>query len=299
MNSEHVKLYIRIVDAGSFTKAQEDSFLSKQAMYKQINKLEEEIGCTLLERTKQGIKPTKAGNYFYQQAKKIIKLEENTIRECRNFNQSEMIRTGNVEHQVILDPVNTAFALAYPEIPIHKIVHPNHSGEYRVHENIMDVGETFHPLGLQHLKNGYTPLIIAKFHIAMKQDHPLSKKQILSLSDISAYKTIIFPIMLEKEHLVEIEEAFQKKPSNLVKRKDIDNQVDAAFSCIQSNQLFLTANPFIRKIHELKCIPLETKFQREYGIIYKDPPGETVQKYINTAIQVYQNINDSFFTKLP
>ena len=298
MNTEHLKLFIDIVDNGSFSKTQEISFLSKQAMYKQINKLEEETKCQLLERTRQGIRPTDAGRHFYQGAKKIIQLEDQLIKECRQYTQTEMIRIGNVEHQVILDPVNNAFSAAYPEIAITRIVHPNHSGEYRVYANIMDVGETFNPLGLKQHKNGYTPLIKTKFHVALRPEHPLAKKEKLTLSDLSAYKTYIFPLMLEKKFIQDIENAFSDHPDNLLKRKDVDNQVNIAFSCIANNYLFLTANPFIKKISDLITIPIDTDFTREYGVIYKEPVSDTVQKYIETAVRTYQNIDDPFYMKI-
>ncbi|MBQ9327492.1 MAG: LysR family transcriptional regulator [Solobacterium sp.] len=298
MNSEHMKLLIDLIDHGSFTKTQEHSFLSKQAMYKQVKKLEDETGCILLERTRTGVRPTEAGKIFYDGAKQLLKEEADLISACRKATMSETIRIGNVEHQVILDPVTDMYSTVYPEINITRVVHPNHSGEYRVQENIMDVGETFRLSDMKQMNTGYTPLVKTKFHIAVRRNHPLSEKRLLTLSELSSFHMYIFPMMLEKQQVKELKQAYSLHPSLLHERMDVDHQVDIAFSCLNNDYLFLTANPFIRKIHELAVIPLDTSWRREYGIIYQEPVSESIQAYIDTAVQVYKTPEDPFFEPL-
>ena len=55
MNEQQLKTLLKTVECGSLSRAEEALFLSKQAIKKQIDSLEEEIGFTLLLRNRQGI----------------------------------------------------------------------------------------------------------------------------------------------------------------------------------------------------------------------------------------------------
>ena len=48
MNEQQLKTLLKTVECGSLSRAEEALFLSKQAIKKQIDSLEEEIGFTLL-----------------------------------------------------------------------------------------------------------------------------------------------------------------------------------------------------------------------------------------------------------
>ena len=64
MNSDQLKTFMKIASLGSFSKAAESEFCTKQAVVKRINELEKELDCRLVERTSQGTSLTEAGNEF-------------------------------------------------------------------------------------------------------------------------------------------------------------------------------------------------------------------------------------------
>ena len=57
----------------SFNKAAEALFVTPNAVMKQINNPEKELGVSLLERTHRGTKLTKAGEKFYEETTFILK----------------------------------------------------------------------------------------------------------------------------------------------------------------------------------------------------------------------------------
>ena len=144
MNDEQLKIFVLVADKGSFSKAEEESYISKQAMFKQIHNLEEEIETQLFIRSKTGVKLTPAGKAFYDGAQKLLKEKAALFKVVRRLGKKQIIRIGNVEHQALLDRVNEAFQQKYPEIELKRVIHPNHSGEWRVENNIQDVAETFY-----------------------------------------------------------------------------------------------------------------------------------------------------------
>ncbi len=289
MNDEQVRIFLQVAECGSFTKAEADSYISKQAMLKQINNLESEVGCKLLTRSRSGTGLTAAGKHFYQGIQQLYTQREQLYADCRSLaGEQPTIRIGTVEHQVILSPVNALFSKKYPDIHLEHVIHPNHSGEWRVANDIQDVAETSADYGDKDLSQTYTPLVRTNYVAAMRKTHPLSGRHILTLEELTAYPTMCF-IMLGQERIADLKEVFQQHPTHLIIRSDVDNQVGAAYDCISSDTILLSANPFVHSISELTKIPLAVDWSREYGIIYREPVTLPVRKYIDLAIWYYQH----------
>ncbi len=287
MTDEQLKLLFLVAEKGSFSKAEETGYVSKQAILKQINKLEEELGFSLFERGKKGVRLTEAGTQFVSGMKKLQGQKEKLIKACRSVVDDQCIRIGNVEHQVLLDRVTHEFTQRYPGIRIIRAVHPNHSGEWRVENNIIDVGETFSNDKAPAFHYTFKPLTHVPFVAAMRHGHPLSSLSAVSLSQLTQYPLTVFPRMLDSRVIDVLHEAFKGRQENLIERDDVDHQVEAAFECLSGDSLLLTANPFIHSISELVKVPLDTGWAREYGIIYNEPVSSAVRKYIDLAEEIY------------
>ncbi len=290
MNDEQLKILITVADNGSFSKAEHTYYMSKQAMMKHINSLENEVGFKLLQRTATGVKLTDAGKIFYDGANHLLKEKDKILKACRKLTHSECIRIGSVEHQVILDPVNDLFKKRYPEIKLQKVVHPNHSGEYRVRSGIIDVGESFLSTNPQNASHCFDELFRTPYKIAISSNHPLANKETIDLSDLCEYQLYYFQQMVPDEYIQQLKDAYIEHPENLLKRTDVDNQIHVAYEITNTNQLLLAANPFIDRVPNLKAIQLNTDWIRIYGIIYRKHPSAAIQKYIETAKEYYRGL---------
>jgi len=69
---EDMKTFVRIVDAGSITKAAEQMNTVKSAVSKRLTELEHRLGVKLLNRTTRSQSLTNSGRSFYQQSQRII-----------------------------------------------------------------------------------------------------------------------------------------------------------------------------------------------------------------------------------
>ena len=293
MNDEQLKTFISISDSGSFSASEKDMFISKQAMLKQINTLEDEIGFKLFKRKHNGVTLTKQGEVFYLGAKELLKRKQQIIEDCIALEQAPYIRIGNNEHQALLDPVNLAFHKKYPHIQLKRIVNPNHSGEWRVNEDIQDVAETFN-IGTNHYAHAeYIPLTDRYYQCVMRKDHPLASYATLSLQQIKAFPTTILPLMMPEPYLNEIKTIFQNQPDYLHESFDVDHQVEMVYQCMNSDEVLISANPFIDSIEEIQRIPLSEKWKIGYGILYHTPMRNSVKKYITVAKEVYKQKNSN------
>jgi DNA-binding transcriptional LysR family regulator len=67
-----MEAFVRVVDTGSFTAASRQLRIGQPAMSKIIAQLEERLEVKLLMRTTRGLKPTEAGENFYEHAKRAV-----------------------------------------------------------------------------------------------------------------------------------------------------------------------------------------------------------------------------------
>ena len=66
-----IRLFVRIVDLGSFSKAAAEMRIGQPAATKQIGRMEAQLGARLLYRSTRGVSPTEIGLRYYEKCKLI------------------------------------------------------------------------------------------------------------------------------------------------------------------------------------------------------------------------------------
>jgi len=84
MQLRHLRYFVRIVEAGSFSRAAATIHVAQPALSQQIAELEEELGVTLLHRSARGVRPTAAGETLYREAAAILQLMEQLPGKVRS-----------------------------------------------------------------------------------------------------------------------------------------------------------------------------------------------------------------------
>ena len=289
MDFNQISNFIKAVDAGSFSKAEEVIYISKQALIKQINNLESEVNVPLLIRGKGGITLTEAGKVFYEKGKKLLEEHNQMIMDCQEASgMKATLRLSSVEHQKLLSQVTSEYRKRYPNIEVEFVMHPNHSGEYRVENNIIDIGETFLSPALPLENIQYIPLIKRKYVAVMSKDHPLSHKKQLSYNELKDYPTIYFHWITNEEVVKELKNAFKDHLEHLEERMDVDYQIEITYECIGSEQILVSCNPYLDYMKEVVKIPLVPFHELEYGMITSKKPNYATRKYIELALELFK-----------
>ncbi len=86
MTFRQMELFMLVCEHQSINRAAEASFVSQQGVSRMIKELEEELGCTLLTRSKQGVALTKSGTYFLGECRTMVE-KKNFLQE--NLSQME------------------------------------------------------------------------------------------------------------------------------------------------------------------------------------------------------------------
>ncbi|MCL1936349.1 MAG: selenium metabolism-associated LysR family transcriptional regulator [Defluviitaleaceae bacterium] len=120
MDFNQIEAYIKTIELKSFSKAADSIFLSQSSISLYISALEKKLNTKLVNRLGKEITPTYAGKLFYEDAKELVRLKDNSISKIKdipkNFNGNINILASTVPSQYILPKVITDFNKKYPNI---------------------------------------------------------------------------------------------------------------------------------------------------------------------------------------
>src|SRR5437667_9815821 len=122
MELRHLRYFVAVAEALSFTRGAERLHIAQPSLTRQIKNLEEEIGVRLLDRTTQQVKLTPEGQSFLVDAKRVLDLSQEIVESVRHFSRHELapLNIGYVANLFYdLLPVTLAsFQRSFPTIPI-------------------------------------------------------------------------------------------------------------------------------------------------------------------------------------
>ena len=72
MQFRQLRYFVKIVEAGSFSRAASVVHVAQPALSQQVAELEERLGVMLLQRSARGVRPTVAGEILYREASAIL-----------------------------------------------------------------------------------------------------------------------------------------------------------------------------------------------------------------------------------
>jgi len=79
----HLRYFVTLADAGSFTHAAELIFVAQPTLSQQIRRLEEILGTPLLQRRREGLKLTAAGRVLLDASRNVLALVDHTVSRTR------------------------------------------------------------------------------------------------------------------------------------------------------------------------------------------------------------------------
>src|SRR6202041_3633391 len=109
----HLRYFVALADAGSFTHAAERMFIAQPTLSQQIRRLEEIVGTRLLQRRRGGLRLTTAGTVLLDASRNVLSLVDHEVSRTR-----QAAGLGRQRLRVVVPPhlpdalaVETAFAL--------------------------------------------------------------------------------------------------------------------------------------------------------------------------------------------
>lgn len=189
MELRHLRYFVAVGEALSFTKGAEKLHLAQPSLTRQIKDLEEELGVQLLDRTKQRISLTERGASFLVDAKRVLDLSVSIVDSVRTLTPGPRtpLNIGYVANLFydLLPVTLAAFQRTFPTIPIN-LFDMSCGDQFRAIENgRIDLGfvglhEPIEERGLQ-----FRPIAAYDTVAAVVKNHPLARKPVIKLKDLA------------------------------------------------------------------------------------------------------------------
>lgn len=117
-----MRLFIRVADAGSFSKAASDLGLGQPTVSRRIQDLEASLDATLFLRTTRSLSLTEAGDRFYKRAADILAEYDDAEAEARGLDHEPvgLLRISCVSSmaRLVIGPRIASFMKMYPHIRV-------------------------------------------------------------------------------------------------------------------------------------------------------------------------------------
>ena len=188
MELRHLRYFVAVGEALSFTKGAEKLHLAQPSLTRQIRDLEEELGVVLLDRAKPRVSLTPEGTAFLRDAKRVLDLSKEIVDSVRRLSRHECtpLNIGYVANLFydLLPVTLEAFRRSFPTVPV----------------NLWDMtcGDQFRALEDSHIDLGFVGLrepiqergfefrSIASYEAvaALSTSHELAKKSLLQLKEL-------------------------------------------------------------------------------------------------------------------
>jgi len=189
---QQLQAFIAVAERGSFRAAADQIHLSPPALSRRIEKLESIIGTRLFNRTTRQVELTSIGRVFLERARAAIDDLESAILGISDI---AVTRSGRVTVACVpsaaiyfLPQVISGFSAKYPSIRIRVIDESMSQTLQSVLAGESDFGIGFMPTLMPEI--AFEGIHIDPFVIAMRQDHPLAKRQSVNWSQIESEQLI-------------------------------------------------------------------------------------------------------------
>jgi DNA-binding transcriptional LysR family regulator len=79
----HLRYFVAVADAGTFTHAAERMYIAQPTLSQQIRRLEEMVGTPLLRRRREGVRLTEAGMVLLEESRTVLSLVDHGVSRTR------------------------------------------------------------------------------------------------------------------------------------------------------------------------------------------------------------------------
>ena len=291
MYNPQLETFLRVADAGSFSRAAEEAYITPTAVIKQINLLEESLGVKLFDRSHRGLTLTKAGRSMYQDAKYIIQYCRDSVARAKNamLEDTNVIRVGSspMTPAQLLMQLWSRVNQSCPDIKFQIVPFENSLENAReilgnLGKRIDIVGGIFDETMLALRGCAGLELARAPFGCAVSIHHRLAGKDQLQLSDL--YGENLMLMHRGWSHYVDQlrDDLWQHHPQ--IRIVDFDFYSMDVFNRCESTNDVLLAIPGWASVHPLlKVIPVEWDYSIPYGILHSPEPSPVVQRFLEVA----------------
>jgi len=190
MELRHLRYFVAVAEALSFTKAAEKLRLAQPSLTRQVRNLEDEIGVQLLDRSNNRVALTEEGRLFLFDSKKLLAMCAESVAAVQRVNRGEShdLKIGYVAniHYGLLPATLGAFRKVHPGVALNLFDMTSAEQFRALDDRKIDLGF----VGLRPALSGHALLSECVAHdtmlVALPTEHPLAKRARVKLGDLAS-----------------------------------------------------------------------------------------------------------------
>ncbi|GAA2805052.1 LysR substrate-binding domain-containing protein [Saccharopolyspora taberi] len=190
-----MEYFVAVAEELHFGRAARRLRISQPPLSMQIQRLEEELGVQLLERTKRSVALTAAGAVFLDEARETLRRVTLATERTRRAARGDLgrIAIGVIESALhsVVPPVIRHFCTRFPEVEI-SVTESRISTQLRdLAAEKLDVGFVHPPV--QHPELAQETLFTEPLLAVVPDSHPLAAQRHVRLAELCAHPLIMVP----------------------------------------------------------------------------------------------------------
>ncbi len=185
MNIKQLRIFVKVYNAGSFTKAADSLYMTQQAVSHSISTLEKSLNCVLFQRNSSPLKLTMDGEFLYKNCQSL--LHEDELLEYKlahRYDENKILHVGYGFGMLRNLPKDmfSSFQKKYPSYHVVGTEMLNLTCEERVKSGDLDVGFTIGPVD----GNDFSSLLLFRdrFVAIVESWNPLAQKRLVNINDL-------------------------------------------------------------------------------------------------------------------
>jgi DNA-binding transcriptional LysR family regulator len=188
MELRHLRYFVAVADALSFTKGAAKLHLAQPSLTRQIKDLEEEIGVRLFNRTKQRVALTEEGKSFLADAKRVLAHSAEIVESVQRLSHHEIValNIGYVANlfPALLPATLVLFQRKFPTVSVN-LFDMTYADQFRALEDgKIDLGFVGSRKPIEERGLQFRPIASDKSVAALPEGDRLAKKAVIKLKDL-------------------------------------------------------------------------------------------------------------------
>lgn len=149
MDTQNLRTFLTLADVKNFTQTASLLYIAQSTVTNRIAELEKEVGKQLFIRNKKNLSLTREGILFQEYARRIIDLEEMSIREMNSqaFSRASLrLGTTNTIYQCHLEPLLTKMLKEDTDYALNVTISHSVNLLQMLQDGLLDLSFTYQPL---------------------------------------------------------------------------------------------------------------------------------------------------------
>lgn len=186
-------MLVEVVRHDGFSAAAEAVFATQPTISKAIRQLEDELGEVLLQRSRNGVRLTPAGQIVYRRALALLGEREDMLRELeelRDLQRGELhLGLASLGSDILFAPVFARFRQLHPQIELRVLERGSEALEESLRAGEIELAASLLPVADD---LDWQPVRTEPLVALLPRQHPLAGSASLQLQDLAEVPFVLF-----------------------------------------------------------------------------------------------------------